>query len=155
MTTPLHHVSVVVPTVNRREVLPRALESILGQTFSDLELIVVDDGSTDYTAELVERDYPDVHFLRQEDRGVRAARNAGIAAAQGEWIDFLDSDDAWLPEKLERQMQALETEPGHRFCHTDEIWIRDGQRVNPAAKYAKSGGWIYQSCLMIMKTLHK
>ncbi len=147
MTTPLPQVSVVVPTFNRGEVLPRALDSILGQTFGAFELIVVDDGSIDATAELVERDYPDVHLLRQENRGVSAARNAGIAAAQGEWIAFLDSDDAWLPEKLQRQMEALETEPGHRFCHTDEIWIRDGQRVNPTAKYAKSGGWVYQSCL--------
>ncbi|MBG30927.1 MAG: glycosyl transferase [Opitutae bacterium] len=147
MTTPLPQVSVVVPTFNRREVLPRALDSILGQTFGAFELIVVDDGSTDGTAELVERSYPDIHFLRQENRGVSAARNAGIATAQGEWIAFLDSDDAWLPEKLERQMQALEREPVHRFCHTDEIWIRDGQRVNPASKYAKSGGWAYHSCL--------
>ena len=147
MTTPSPQVSVVVPTFNRREVLPRALDSILAQTFSDWELIVVDDGSADGTAELVERDYSDARLSVQENRGVSAARNAGIASARGEWIAFLDSDDAWLPEKLERQMEALESEPGHRLCHTEEIWIRDGQRVNPAAKYAKAGGRIYQRCL--------
>ena len=147
MTTPSLQVSVVVPTFNRREVLPRALDSILAQIFSDWELIVVDDGSTDGTAEMVERNYADARLLRQENRGVSAARNAGIAAAKGDWVAFLDSDDAWLPEKLERQMEALAAEPGHRLCHTEEIWIRDGQRVNPMDKHAKGGDRIYPMCL--------
>ncbi len=147
MTITLPQVSVVAPTFNRREVLPRALDSVVAQTSGDWELIVVDDGSTDGTAEMVEQDYPDIHLVVQENRGVSAARNAGIAQARGEWIAFLDSDDAWLPEKLERQMKALEAQSGHRLCHTEEIWIRNGQRVNPATKYAKSGGHIYQKCL--------
>jgi len=147
MTTPSLQVSVVVPTFDRHEVLSRALDSVIAQTFADRELIVVDDGSADGTAEMVACDYPAARLLRQENRGVSAARNAGIAAARGEWIAFLDSDDAWLPEKLERQMEALAEEPRHRLCHTEETWIRDGQRVNPAAKYAKSGGRIYQRCL--------
>jgi len=147
MTTPSPQVSVVVPTFDRRDVLPRALDSVVAQTYGEWELIVVDDGSTDGTAEMVEQDYPDVHLVVQENRGVSAARNAGIAAAQGEWIAFLDSDDAWLPEKLERQMEALAAHPGDRLCHTEEIWIRNGQRVNPATKYAKSGGRIYLKCL--------
>ena len=147
MTTSPPQVSVVAPTFDRREVLPRALDSVLAQTFSDWELIVVDDGSTDATADMVKHDYSDAHLLIQENRGVSAARNAGIAAARGEWIAFLDSDDAWLPEKLDRQMGALEAEPGHRLCHTDEIWIRNGQRVNPMEKHAKAGGRIYLMCL--------
>ena len=124
MTTPSPQVSVVAPAFERREVLPRALDSVVAQTYGDWELIVVDDGSTDGTAEMVKQDYPDVHLVVQENHGVSAARNAGIAQARGEWIAFLDSDDAWLPEKLERQMKALEAHPGHRLCHTEEIWIR-------------------------------
>ena len=140
-------VSVVVPTFDRLAVLPRALDSALAQAYLDWELIVVDDGSADGTAEMVERDYPEVRLLRQENCGVSAARNAGIAEAKGTWIAFLDSDDAWLPEKLERQMEVLAAESGHRLCHTDEIWIRNGQRVNPMEKHAKAGGRIYQMCL--------
>jgi len=147
MTTSPPKVSVVAPTFDRREILPRTLDSVLAQTFSDWELIVVDDGSTDGTADMVKHDYSDAHLVIQENRGVSAARNAGIAAASGEWIAFIDSDDAWLPEKLNRQMDALEAEPGHRLCHTDEIWIRNGQRVNPMEKHAKAGGRIYPMCL--------
>ena len=144
---PIPKVSVVIPTYDRIETLPRSLDSVINQTFSDWELIVVDDGSTDGTDEMVLRDYPDVRLHRQENAGVSAARNAGVALTAGEWIAFLDSDDAWLPEKLERQLSALANEPELRLSHTDEIWIRNGKRVNQPKEYAKSGGSIYRRCL--------
>ena len=140
-------VSVVIPTYERMATLSRAVDSVMAQTFSDWELIVVDDGSTDGTDEMILRDYPAVRLHRQENAGVSAARNAGVALAAGEWIAFLDSDDAWLPEKLERQLSALANEPELRLSHTDEIWIRNGKRVNQPKEYAKSGGAIYRRCL--------
>jgi glycosyltransferase involved in cell wall biosynthesis len=141
-------VSVIVPTFNRRDVLPRALDSVLKQRGAGLvELIVVDDGSTDETAALVRADYPQARLLRQENRGVSAARNVGIQAAQGEWIALLDSDDYWLEGKLARQLTAIAEQPELRLCHTEEIWIRNGVRVNPMKKHQKSGGSIYQRCL--------
>ncbi len=140
-------VSVVIPTFDRASVLARAVDSVVAQTHSPAEVIVVDDGSTDDTAELVERRFPSVRLLRQENRGVSAARNRGIGASRGEWIALLDSDDEWRPRKLERQLSALEGQPDLRICHTDEIWIRHGRRVNPRQIHAKHGGWIFERCL--------
>lgn len=147
MTIRAGEVSVVVPTFDRAAVLPRALDSVIEQTRLPVEVIVVDDGSTDATAELVESRFPGVLVLRQENRGVSAARNRGIGASRGEWIALLDSDDEWRPRKLERQLSALEAQPDLRICHTDEIWIRRGRRVNPRQIHAKHGGWIFEHCL--------
>jgi len=145
-TSPL--VSVIVPTYNRRAVLPRAVRSILEQTLQEaVEVIVVDDGSTDGTADMLKTDFPTVQCIRQANQGVSAARNTGLAAARGQWIALLDSDDHWLPQKLHSQLQALSAEPELRICHTEEIWIRNGRRVNPMKKHQKSGGWIYLKCL--------
>jgi glycosyltransferase involved in cell wall biosynthesis len=144
---PIPKVSVVIPTYDRIETLPRSLDSVINQTFSDWELIVVDDGSIDGTDKMILRDYPAVRLHRQENGGVSSARNSGVALTSGEWIAFLDSDDAWLPEKLERQLSALANEPELRLSHTDEIWIRNGKRVNQPKEYAKSGGAIYRRCL--------
>ena len=140
-------ISAVIPTYQRAALLPRALESVRRQTRPADEVIVVDDGSTDHTAELVRRRFPEARCLCQPNRGVSAARNLGIEEAAGRWIALLDSDDAWRPEKLERQLAAIAAAPGNRVCHTDEIWIRDGRRVNPGRRHAKAGGWIFRHCL--------
>ena len=140
-------VSVVIPTQNRRGLISRAIDSVLRQSWAANEILVVDDGSTDDTAGFVAVAYPDVQVLRQESRGVSAARNAGIRAAQGALIAFLDSDDEWLPRKLERQLQAMRESPGALLCHTDEIWIRNGRRVNPMKKHQKFGGRIFEKAL--------
>jgi glycosyltransferase involved in cell wall biosynthesis len=103
-------VSVVVPTYNRRETIPRALESIHQQTYDDIETIIVDDASTDGTKELIAEQFPSVMYLRHEDnRGGSAARNTGIQAANGQYIAFLDSDDEWKPKKLTRQIDCIQT----------------------------------------------
>ncbi len=140
-------VSVVIPTLDRVESLRRALASVFAQTLPPQEVIVVDDGSTDGTAELVRRAFSQVRYLRQDNQGVSAARNRGIQEAGCAWIALLDSDDEWLPGKLEAQFQVLAGQPGALVCHTEEIWVRRGVRVNPMKKHAKTGGWIFRQCL--------
>ncbi len=140
-------VSVLIPTHNRAHTLGRALDSVLAQTLPAAEIIVVDDGSADGTADLLARRYPAVRCLRQSNHGVSHARNRAIEAAGGEWLALLDSDDAWLPGKLARQGAALHDDPGKRLCHSDEIWVRNGRRVNPGARHAKQGGDIFLQCL--------
>ena len=140
-------ISVIIPTYNREAFIGRALDSVLAQSRQPAEVIVVDDGSTDSTAVLLRQLYPQVSYVYQENQGVSSARNAGIARARCDWLALLDSDDEWLPAKLAAQSAALSQNPGYRICHTDEIWIRRNERVNPMRKHAKSGGWIYEKCL--------
>ncbi len=140
-------VSVVIPSFNRAASLPRALDSVLAQTRPADEIIVVDDGSSDGSAELLATRYAGITCLRQPNQGVSAARNLGIQHASGDWIAFLDSDDTWLPDKLQAQLDMLEQSANCPLCHTEEIWIRNGTRVNAMKKHAKRGGWIYPHCL--------
>ncbi len=140
-------ISVIIPTFNRRDRLAKALASVLAQEDVCFEVIVVDDGSTDGTREMIQKDFPSVSYLWQENQGPSAARNRGIERAQGEWIAFLDSDDEWTPDKLKTQLYYFEKHPAYSICQTEEIWIRDGVRVNPMNKHKKYGGWIFDKCL--------
>ncbi len=140
-------IAVIIPSFNRAASLGRALDSVLAQHHPSAEICVVDDGSTDGTAELMRSRYPALGYLRQSNRGVSAARNLGVAHTQSEWLAFLDSDDEWLPDKLQQQMIAWQRQPQHRLIHCDEIWIRDGRRVNPMRKHQKAGGFIFDRCL--------
>lgn len=140
-------VSVIIPTFNRKDWLTKAVDSVLSQTFTDFELIVVDDGSTDDTRSLFKTAETRVSYLYQQNQGVAAARNAGVRAAQGEWLAFLDSDDAWLPSKLEKQMAFHQHNPRFKISQTEEIWIRNGRKVNPMNKHKKLSGWIFESSL--------
>ena len=139
-------VSVVIPSYNRVLLLKEAIDSVLAQDFEDFELIVVDDGSTDATPELLES-YPDICVLGQEHRGVSAARNAGIARASGRFLAFLDSDDLWLPGKLTAQVAFLRKHPNALICQTEETWIRNGVRVNPKKRHMKTSGMIFEHSL--------
>ena len=138
-------ISVIIPAFNRAHTLPKALDSVLSQTLKPREIIVVDDGSTDETNAVL-ANYPGLCIISQDNRGVSAARNVGIEKAGGEWLAFLDSDDEWLKEKLEKQWDAICIDD-KLICHTEEIWIRNGQRVNPMKKHKKFGGMIYERCL--------
>ena len=100
-------ISVIIPTYNRKHTLNRAIHSVLSQTSQPREIIAVDDGSTDGTKEWLAKMYPAIRYIHQSNSGVSAARNVGIKTAQGDWLAFLDSDDEWLPQKLERQVAAV------------------------------------------------
>lgn len=122
MGTP--EVSIVLSTYNRLPLLHRAVDSVIAQTFRDWELIVVDDGSTDGTREYLEAiEDPRVRPIRLEHGGVTSARNAGLRLARGEWIAFHDSDDLWLPEKLEWQLQRVTAHPACRWSYTGYSFI--------------------------------
>lgn len=141
--------SIIIPAYNRFSFLCEAIDSVLAQTDSDYELIVVDDGSTDAT-ETVATIYGErLRYVRQENRGVSAARNRGIAEARGDLIAFLDSDDLWCPEKLAVQKAVMEKDPSCQISYTEEIWYRNGVRVNPMKKHAKASGWIFEKSLRL------
>lgn len=140
-------VSAVIPTYNRADFVREAIASVLRQDYPHVELIVVDDGSRDGTAAVVSSFGPTVQYLWQENRGVSAARNRGVAASTGDLIAFLDSDDLWLPRKVSAQVAYFEAHPDAQACHTDEIWIRRGVRVNERHIHRKQGGWQFLASL--------
>ncbi|RMH71890.1 MAG: glycosyltransferase [Gemmatimonadetes bacterium] len=136
------HISVIIPVYNRVDFLRQAVDSVLAQTYRDFELIVVDDGSTvDLNSIQADLNRQGHQYIRlDQNRGVSAARNVGVAHARGAWMAFLDSDDRWLPEKLARQMAFLADHPHFRICQTGEIWIRRGRRVNPKKYHVLASG---------------
>ncbi len=140
-------VAVIIPTYNRAALIERALASVIAQSYAAAEIIVVDDGSTDNTQQIIEANYAQIRYLQQTNKGVSAARNAGINATSCEWICLLDSDDSWQPDKLEKQRKALTENPDYLFCHTNEIWYRNGKILNQGKKHEKHGGNIFKYCL--------
>jgi glycosyltransferase involved in cell wall biosynthesis len=140
-------ISVVIPTYNRASFLKEAIDSVLSQIYRDFELIVVDDGSTDDTPKLLLSYGKKIKVITKANKGPSSARNRGIKAAKGKWIAFLDSDDVWKPDKLEKQVQFIKENPDIKICQTEEIWIRNGKRVNPRKKHEMHSGWIYEQCL--------
>ena len=144
-------VSVVIPSFNRINLLERAVNSVIQQTKDPYEIIVVDDGSDDRSSEMVKQKFGSVILFRQKNRGVSAARNKGIEISKGDWIALLDSDDEWKPNKLEKQINALNKDLDCFFSHTNETWIRNGIRVNQGKRHKKYGGYIFDKCLDICR----
>lgn len=141
-------VSVIIPTYNRAQKVVKAISSVLRQTFDNFEIFVVDDGSTDETGDLLTQFRHDIITLSNPNNlGVSAARNKGLNASEAPFIAFLDSDDYWLPEKLEVQMEFFKQHPDAVACQTEEIWIRKGRRVNPRKKHLKPSGDIFKASL--------
>ena len=137
-------VSVIIPTYNRAKKVCHAVSSVLDQTFTDFEIIVIDDASTDDTNERLRQYSNRIKVIsHSENKGVSAARNSGINNAKGKYIALLDSDDYWLPEKLRIQIDFFNDNPDALICQARELWIRKGKRVNPAKKHLKPSGNIF------------
>jgi glycosyltransferase involved in cell wall biosynthesis len=147
-------VSVIIPTYNRCAMLLEAIDSVLAQSFTEFELIVIDDGSTDGTAEHLKRLAKPIRIERIGHSGPAAARNRGVAEARAPLIAFLDSDDLWSPTKLERQLAFMRANPDCEISQTNEIWMRNGRRVNPGLRHRKRAGDIFidslRTCLISM-----
>jgi len=141
--------SVVIPSHNRLERLREAVRSVLSQTFRDFECVVVDDGSTDGTGAIEEELRGSIRFIRQENMGVSAARNRGILSSRAPYLSFLDSDDLWLPDKLEAHRAYMKMNPSIRIHQSDETWVRKGRRVNPRGRHAKPEGDIFLPSLKL------
>ena len=141
------NISVVIPTYNRVELLKRSIDSVINQTIKPSEIIIVDDGSNDGTEAMVKKKYDSLKLIKQKNKGASAARNSGIKASSGEWICFLDSDDEWKNDKLEKQITAVVNNSDYKFFHSNEIWIKNGKRINQKKKHKKYGGDIFKKCL--------
>lgn len=150
-------IDVVIPAFNRRDLLAGAIESVLAQSYQNFNCLVVDDGSEDGTAELAEKYGGAVTCIRQENRGPAAARNRGIRAGRAGLVAFLDSDDRWLPEKLEVQSAAMSGEPECLISHTQETWYRGGTVLSQKKRHRKPSGAIFgrslERCVVGMSTV--
>jgi glycosyltransferase involved in cell wall biosynthesis len=143
-------VSVIIPTFNRSQKLLRAVESVISQHYKGLEILVIDDASTDTTYKDLLKFGKSITYIRlNKNTGVSGARNTGIHNATAPWIAFLDSDDCWLKDKLRIQMLFIKDNPETIACQTDEIWIRNGRRVNPKIKHKKPSGNIFNQSLKL------
>jgi glycosyltransferase involved in cell wall biosynthesis len=142
-------VSVIIPTYNRCRHLSGAMDSVLSQDYPDLELLIIDDGSTDSTPELLAGYGSSIRVITQENRGASAARNAGIRTARHDLLAFLDSDDQFAPGKLALQAEAMTRAPEYLISHTDEVWYRRGQLLEQKKKHARSGGDLFARSLKL------
>lgn len=140
-------VSVIIPTFNRGWILKEAIDSVIAQNFEDFELIVIDDGSSDNTPDILNLYKNDIIAFTQNNKGVSAARNKGIALSSGRFIAFLDSDDLWMQNKLSTQVDFFNENHDALICQTDEIWIRNNVRVNPKRRHKKLSGMIFEHSL--------
>ncbi|MBN1309092.1 MAG: glycosyltransferase family 2 protein [Chitinispirillaceae bacterium] len=141
-------ISVVIPVFNREKMLERAVTSVLRQSLHDFECIVVDDCSDGEYGRLSCLDDPRVRYIRLPDHGgVARARNQGVGRATTPWIAFLDSDDEWLPKKLQRQMEWTAGHPSYLILQSREEWIRNGVRVSPPRTHEKCAGNLFYASL--------
>lgn len=143
-------VSVIIPTYNRAGTLMRSIQSVMEQSYSEWELIIVDDGSTDHTGDLVkpivEQDTRIRYIHYPENKGQAVARNTGIQASQGEYIAFQDSDDCWMPEKLQRQISMMEAHPEYGLVYGQVVYD-DGGILSAPYPPVDVGEQVFEACL--------
>jgi glycosyltransferase involved in cell wall biosynthesis len=143
-------ISVIIPTFNRAVKTARAISSVLYQRFTDYEIIVVDDGSTDDTEQFLHQFKNRIRYMTHKaNGGVSAARNTGLAVSKSPLIAFLDSDDYWLPDKLAVQKEFFDRNPNTVICQTEETWIRNGKRANPGKRHLKPTGDVFEPSLKL------
>lgn len=142
--------SVIIPTYNRSKFLKIAIDSVLNQTFSDYELIIVDDGSTDNTKQIIDEfDSQKIDYVFQSHQGVSSARNKGINQAKGEFIAFLDSDDRFRRNKLEVTYEYIKKYPQYKIFHTEEIWYRNSKLLSQKIHHKKPSGFVFSHSLKL------
>ncbi len=137
-------ISVVIPVFNREKFIAKAIDSVLSQTLSADEIIVVDDGSSDGTHAILQSYHDKIQVISQKNAGVSAARNRGIKASRGRWIALLDSDDRWQVDKLYLQRSYHDNNPACLISHTDEKWLRNNKEVKQKKRHAKPHGWCFE-----------
>ncbi len=144
-------VSVIIPTYNRANLLVRAVNSVLRQTDFSGEILVIDDGSEDNTEEILTPFIvsKSIRYEKNPGSGVSAARNYGVTLSRYDHIAFLDSDDHWKKDKLKKQVQCMQENPGFDICHTKEVWLRRGQRLNQKNIHIPGHGDIFDHCLVL------
>ncbi|HUW82368.1 MAG TPA: glycosyltransferase family A protein [Phycisphaerae bacterium] len=161
MADPL--VTIVIPTYNRADLLAETLDSVSAQTFRDYEIIVVDDGSTDHTAQMIARRSEPIRYFRQRNEGASSARNHGLREARGSLVAFLDSDDLWLPEYLQACVELLRQRDELAMVYCDFTCIGEtGQPVNGHRKVQHDGDvverlfastFVHTSCVTARKSV--
>ncbi len=142
--------SIIIPTFNRCVFLQNAIKSVLAQTETDFELIIIDDSSTDSTAKMI-KSFQDKRlvYIHQQHQGVSSARNNGIDSAKAKHIAFLDSDDCFKPEKLKISKEYIERFPYINIFHTEEIWYRNQKLLNQKKIHKKPDGFIFDNALQL------
>ena len=146
------NVSVIIPTYNRVKFLPACINSVLKQSIPVEEIILVDNNSSDGTVNYIRDKFKMVRVLIERNKGVSFARNLGILNSKNNWVAFLDSDDEWMPDKIQKQIELIKRlNYKVNFIHTNEKWVRNNIILNQKKKHAKKGGYIFQDCLDICK----
>jgi len=142
---------VIIPVFNREAFIARAIDSVLSQTLKPSEIIIVDDGSTDGTADILAGYHDKIKVMRIENSGVSKARNVGIKKSQGKWITLLDSDDVWQQDKLAQQRAYHDKHPAIMISHTEEKWIRHDKEIKQKKAHKKPTGWCFEENLDFCK----